>query len=94
MSNIFNGAKLYAQPWNVKETRPMSDEEKSAVASATVVSGQYGNSVCFVMKNGGMGYIPLTNDSVVEVGKSLDITTLQVVTLTKQGENDITRIKA
>lgn len=94
MSNIFSSLKkLYAAPWNVKETRKMNAEEISAVASATVVSGQYGNSVCFVMKNGGMGYIQCTNDSVSPVGTVLDVNNIDLVTLCKQGEADIVRVK-
>ena len=94
MSNIFGSLKtIYGAPWSVKEERAMNAEEKDAVVSATVVASQYGNSVCFVMKAGGVGYIPCTNDSTAAVGTVLDLNNIKVLTLCKQGENDITRVK-
>jgi len=94
MSNIFGSLKtIYGQPWTVKSVRKFNDEEKATVLSASVVSSQYGNSVCFVMKAGGVGYIPCSNDSSLPVGSPVDLDKAEIVTLGRQGEADIERIK-
>ena len=92
--NIFSSLQVYAGKWNLKSSRAFSAEEISAVKSAVVVSSQYGNSVCFHMVSGGQTFIPLSNDSSLGVGEAVDLTTAQLLTLEKQGEADIMRVKA
>lgn len=91
---IFETLKIYAGKWTEKETRVFSKEEKDAVESTEVVSSQYGNSVCFHMKSGGMTFIPLSMESTLTVGESIDMDKASIVTLSKQGENDIYRVLA
>ena len=79
--------------WHVKEERPFTDEEINAVQNAVVVANQYGNSVCFYMKVGGQSYIPLTHDSEIGVGESVDVRNLQLLTLAREGDCDIMRVK-
>lgn len=91
--SIFDSLRIYAGKWNVANSRSFTNEEMAAVESATVVASEYGNSVCFVMKAGGMSFIPLSNNSTKGVGESVDLKEAKVLTLTKQGEADITRIE-
>lgn len=91
--SIFESLKLYAGKWSVKNSRNFSAEEIAAVESAKVVASEYGNSVCFTMKAGGMTFIPLSNNSTKGVGESIDLKDAKVITLEKQGEADVTRIE-
>ena len=78
--------------WRVKETRPFSPDEIAAVARAEVVPSQYGNSVCFFMNGGGQTYIPLLSTSSLTVGESVDLKTAKLVTLCREGKDDIYRV--
>ena len=90
--NIFASLQVYAGKWSVKSTRAFDAEEINAVKSAVVVPSQYGNSVMFTMITGGQTYIPLSNDSTITVGESIDLAKAQLVTLSKDGESDIVRV--
>ena len=91
--NIFNSLRIYAGKWEVKETRDFTDEEKAAISQAVVVPSQFGSSVQFTMKSGGMTFIPLDNSSNLNAGELIDITKATLITLGKQGEGDIYRVK-
>lgn len=90
--NIFSTLRTYAGKWSVKSSRAFTQEEISAVKSATVVPSQYGNSVCFMMVGGGQTYIPLATDATVGVGEAIDLAKATLLTLQKEGESDINRI--
>lgn len=92
--NIFSALRVYAGKWNVKETRDFTQEEINEIDTASVVDSQYGMSVCFFMKSGGQTYIPLSNDSNKSVGDTIDLKTAKLLTLGRQGEADIFRVKA
>lgn len=79
--------------WRVKEERPFTAEEINAVQKAVVVANQYGKSICFYMKAGGQSYIPLTHNSEIGVGESVNVINLRLLTLTREGDNDIMRVK-
>jgi hypothetical protein len=64
------------------------------VKKAEVVSSDYGKSVCFFMHSGGQTYIPLSNQSTLGVGDSVDLGKAKVLTLHRDGSDDITRIDA
>ena len=78
--------------WTVKDTRPFSPEEIALVKRAEVVASKYGNSVCFFMQAGGQTYIPLLNTSSLTVGDSVDLKTAKLVTLCREGKDDIYRV--
>ena len=92
--NIFAGLQVYGGKWAVVEdkTRGFSDEEKAMISRAEVVPSEYGNSVCFFMKSGGQTYIPLSNQSTLGVGDTVDINKAKLLTLHRDGSDDITRI--
>ena len=92
--NIFSSLRVYAGKWMLKASRAFTAEEQAAVSSATVVASQYGNSVCFMMANGGQTFIPLSSTSSLGVGDSVDLSTAKLPTLEKQGEADIYRVEA
>lgn len=92
--NIFSSLRQYAGKWNLKSSRAFTPEEIASVASATVVASQYGNSVCFMMVGGGQTYIPLSQNSGLGVGASVDLSKAQLLTLEKAGEADILRVEA
>ena len=76
----------------MKATREFTSDEIAAVKSATVVDSQYGQSVCFLMVNGGQTYIPLDQNSSKATGDEVDLTKASLVTLEKAGEADIYRV--
>ena len=92
MSIFSSLSKIYAGKWAVKNSRSFTPEEINEVNKAVVTSSDYGNSVCFFLKSGGQGYIPLSNDSTKGVGEEVDLKSAKILTLSKQGEADITRI--
>lgn len=91
--NIFSALRVYAGKWSEKDARAFAPEEVAAVEKAEVVESQYGLSVCFFMKAGGQAYIPLDQNSSAAIGDVIDLTKAQIVTLQKQGENDIYRVR-
>lgn len=91
--NIFSNLKVYSGKWSVKSSRTFSAEELSLVSKAQVVESQYGSSCCFFMKNGTTMFIPMSTDSKSEVGDFINLSTAEILTLEKQGETDITRIR-
>lgn len=92
--NIFSSLQVYAGKWAIKARRVFNQEELAAVEKAEVVTSQYGNSVCFFMKNGGQSYIPLSQDSTLTVGDAVDLSKAELLTLEKSGESDIYRVNA
>lgn len=92
--NIFDGLNVYGGSWKVTASREFNAEEIAAVKSAQVVASEYGNSVCFFMHSGGQTYIPLSNQSTLGVGDSVDLSKAKILTLHRDGSDDITRIDA
>lgn len=80
--------------WSLKSERYFTQEEIDAVSQAIVVDSQYGNSVEFTMKLGGRcTYIPLDKSSNINVGEIVDMKQAKLLTLKKEGESDIVRVK-
>ena len=86
--NIFSSLRVYAGKWNEAAKRAFTSDEIAAVSSAYVVDSQYGQSVCFVMT-----YIPLDQNSSKAIGDDIDLSKAELVTLSKQGEADIYRVR-
>ena len=91
--NIFNNLRVYAGKWAVSGSRKFTAEEIAEVKSATVVDSQYGLSVCFFLSSG-QSFIPLSTESNLVAGDTVDVSKAQLLTLSKDGESDITRIEA
>lgn len=91
--NLFSSIKAYGGKWAEKASRKFSAEEIALVTKAQVVESQYGNSACFFMANGTTTYVPMSNDAKSEVGDIIDLKEAEIVTLEKDGEKDIQRIR-
>lgn len=91
--SIFKDLQSYAGKWQVKSVENFTEEDKSLVSRAHVVSSQYGLSVCFFMKRGNMHFIPLDQNCNAGVGDEVDLNSAKLVTLEKDGEADITRVR-
>ena len=92
--NIFSALRIYAGKWSEKLSRVFTPEEIAAVEQAKVVESNYGLSVCFFMKSGGQTYIPLDQNSSLGIDDVVDLSKAEIVTLQKQGEEDIYRVRA
>lgn len=92
--NIFDSLQVYAEKWQVTNRRAFNAEEKAAISKAEVVPSTYGNSVCFTMVAGGKTYIPLSENSSKGVGELIDLSSAELLTLSKRGERDILRVEA
>jgi hypothetical protein len=86
--NIFETLKTYANQFKVVNRRNFSNEEIELVDNAKVVLSQYGMSVCFFMKGGCQHYIPVSRDSVVSEGDSVDLSRAEILTLKKDGSDE------
>ena len=82
--------------WRYKGERSFGADEVTAVYYADVITTQYGLSVRFKMrlenKFGGYRFIPLSAYSTLSVGDTVDLKTAKLISLCKEGENDILRI--
>lgn len=92
--NVFTGRTVYGGNWNVKSSRKFDQEEIALVKGAEVVASEFGKSVCFHMYAGGSIYIPLSNQSELKVGDSVDLEKAEILTLSRDGNADIERIQA
>lgn len=92
--SIFDGLRVYGGKWMQKAVRKFTNEEIAMVKKAIVVDSQYGNSCCFFMVNGTTMYVPMSNDSSKGLGEEINLSEAEIVTLEKEGEADIQRIRA
>nr|DAL05034.1 MAG TPA: hypothetical protein [Crassvirales sp.] len=83
--------RTYAGSWSEAGREKLSKAEVAQVESAKVVEGQYGLSMCFLMKAGGKKFMPLSRDSQLEEGDSVDIKSVDIITLERDGDDDIYR---
>lgn len=93
MANVFDSLLTYGEKWQKTGERAFTDAEKSAIASATVTAGEFGKSVCFVMKAGGTKYIPLSNTSFANVGDTVNMDNAKLITLYRNGDGNRLRVE-
>lgn len=91
--SIFSSLRRYASGWSVKSTDSFSEEDIALVSRTEVVPSEYGMSVCFFFKAGGQSYMPVSRDSNIAIGQSVDLTKAKVLTLSQEGSADIQRIE-
>lgn len=89
MFNVFDTLPSYYGTWKEVSRRKFSEAEKSAVVSNIITKGDYGLSVAFSMVGGVVKYIPLSNRSNKTEGQSVDIQTLSIVTLERDGKQTL-----
>lgn len=81
-----------AEMWRISNSRHLTNEEISAISSNRVVKSQYGLSVEFFMKKGGVTYIPLLKNDKLSENAEINLHDAKILTLSKEGEKDIYRI--
>ena len=91
---ILNALRLYRGKWQVKSVDKFDAEDAANVSSATVVPSEFGQSVCMTLKSGGSKYMPLSNTSrAVANGEEINVADCNVVTLGREGDEDIHRLE-
>lgn len=94
MVNLFKEVlDIYAGKWQVSDRRSFTEDEINSVERTEIVKSQYGNSVCFYLRSGGMAFIPCATDMQKGVGEPIDMKKAEVLTLSKKGEADILRVR-
>lgn len=83
----------YGGSWKVTEERKLTEEEIKSATSAVVVDSEYGLSAEIALTNGNRVYIPLSNDAKSVLGDKIDLTTADLLTLEKEGEKPILRLR-
>ena len=78
--------RTYAGSWSEASRDKLSKTEQASIESIEVVEGQYGLSMCFLMKAGGKKFMPLSRDSQLEEGDSVDLKSVEISTLERDGE--------
>ena len=91
--NIF--ASLRWDPiWKETAKRHLKQSEIALIKSAKVVESCFGHSVAFTLKDGEMRYVPCSRTcSFCKVGKRVNLRKLWIVTLSREGDPDIYRIR-
>lgn len=92
---ILDSLRIYRGKWEESSREKFSASEINDIASAKVVASDYGHSVCFLLKNGGMKFMPVstTSKKSTAVGDSVNLLGCEVVTLSREGDADIYRIE-
>lgn len=81
----------YGAPFTVKGEERVEDFDH--IESNEVVESQFGLSLCMTMQGGGKKYIPLSRDSNLGIGDSMDLSKAKVIVLSQPGGKDILRIQ-
>ena len=93
--NIFDSLQEYGGKWEVVNTRKFTKDELGRVKYADVqqsdISKQegYGLSVCFHFHNGKTSYLPLSRDSQLGIGESVNLSQAKILTLERDGDHCI-----
>lgn len=95
--NLLNQT-VYGTPWTIKATAKLSSEELAAISSASVTASTKAEtlgkkSICFMLKAGGSIYVPVSRDTEdkLEVGQNVELSSITLITLQREGESDILR---
>ena len=88
-SNIFEGKKVYPEPWIEGYSRPFNDCEIKMVESCKVIGGRYSLLLECILHNGKKSIIPLTKDSDAYIGLIPNFTQMKLVELERGDERCI-----
>lgn len=82
-------------PWEVTDTEKLEQAEIDAIQDITVITKEQdwgeSTSMCFLMKSGRTRFIPLSRDSDLEEGDTVDPESVVLLTLSREGDDDIVR---
>ena len=91
---MLDALRTYRGKWAVKSIESLSADDINSVASATVVPSEFGQSVCMTLKSGGQKFVPVSNTSrAVQNGEHINLADAKMVTLGRDGDNDIYRLE-
>lgn len=93
MSSIFKSFKTYAESWKVVDVTKFEEDDVQEISQAEVIESEFGYSVCFTLRSGGKKYIPLEKESPAGLGDIIDVRKATIITLAKQGRENIHRIR-
>lgn len=85
--------KVYGGNWSVKSVDKMPEAVAKQIRECHVVNGDYGLQLCLFLKSGGQIYKKLSVDHKRAEGEVIKPEDLEVVTLSKPGEDDIIRFR-
>lgn len=92
---FLDSLRTYAGSWNEVSREKLSTSEVKSISNIEIVEKEqeWGTSVsmCFHMLGGGRKYVPLSRDSSLEVGDSVNPKSVEIITLEKDGEDPIYR---
>lgn len=90
--SLFNSFQDYGKgSWTVESSQKLTASEKDQIKSAVVKDSQFGKSICFFMKSGGMKFGGLDPAANVGVGEEISLDKITLVSL-KQNDKSITRV--
>lgn len=89
---FLSSLRTYAQSWSETARAKFDKTEIAEVEKAEVVSSNYGLSACFFMKSGGRKYLPLSRDVEANEGDLINLKSAEVITLSREGDDDIYRL--
>lgn len=92
---FLDSLRTYAGSWFETSREKLSASELKTVDHIEVVEREndWGTSVsmCFVMKGGGRKFVPLSRDSNLDPGDTVDPKSVEIITLERDGEDPIFR---
>lgn len=92
MANIFDGLQVGCS-WKVTDVQPLTEGEKSVFYYAEVVNGQFGLMLEFHMKDGDLPKIPISTEVKCLEGFIPTKDSIIILTLSKEGMNNIYRVE-
>lgn len=91
--SIFSN-RTYRGKWVESDRHEITAEDIKDYKSVSLVPSEYGMSVCLCLKSGGYEYTPLSNKSRAVSDITLDdLKGATLVTLSRDGDDDIKRIE-
>ena len=89
---LLDSLTTYAQSWSESAREKLSVAEVKTIDKIEVVTSEYGLSACFFMKTGGRKYMPLSRDVEAEEGDTIKAKDIEIITLSRDGDDDILRV--
>lgn len=93
MAFSLSSLPTYQMKWNVVSVEPMSEVDPNGfkqIKSAEVVQKEQdwgtSTSICMMLKSGGCKYVALSSESALSVGDQVDVNSLKVIELERDGE--------
>lgn len=90
--SLFSGIRTFNGAWSLKGSQKLEEDDLKTITSAHVAESQYGKMVCFALITGQTKWVGLSRDcSDLPIGTELDVTSIELQTLGRQGDADIVK---